>query len=235
MDDIFGQALLDYHKGNYTEDLWTETSISEKDEMPLPYLFRSYKEMPEIERTALDESRGDVLDVGCGAGNHALYLQQKGLNVTAIDESPGAIKVTEERGISNAQNIGLLEFSGGPFDTLLLLMNGTGIFAKLDFVPQYLEHLKSLLKPGGQVLVDGSDLQYMYDRTEEGAIWVPADRYYGELDFVIGYKGKSTPPFPWLYLDERLLEAYAMEAGFEFEIMVRGENFDYLARLIYNK
>ncbi|MCW5520683.1 class I SAM-dependent methyltransferase [Aureitalea sp. L0-47] len=231
MDDIFGQALLDYHRGNYTEDLRTETSISEPDEMPLPYLFRSYEEMPEIEQTALDESRGDILEVGCGAGNHGLYLQKKGLKVTAIDESPGAIEVSRDRGIRKTENVRLLEFEGGPFDTILLLMNGTGIFARLEFVPNYLKHLKSLLKPGGQVLVDGSDLQYMYDRTEEGAIWVPADRYYGELDFIISYKGQSTPPFPWLYLDERLLEEYTTQAGFEFEIVVRGENFDYLARL----
>ena len=208
MDDIFGQALLDYHRGNYTEDLWTETSISEPDEMPLPYLFRSYEEMPAIERTALDESRGKILDVGCGAGNHALYLQGKGLQVSAIDESRGAIEVSKDRGIKNSRNVRLLDFSEGTYDTILLLMNGTGIFGRLDLIPKYLQHLKSLLKPGGQILVDGSDLQYMYDRTEEGAIWVPADRYYGELDFIITYKGRSTPPFPWLYLDERLLEQY---------------------------
>jgi hypothetical protein len=133
--------------------------------------------------------------------------------------------------MSKTENVRLLEFEGGPFDTILLLMNGTGIFARLEFVPKYLEQLKSLLKPGGQVLVDGSDLQYMYDRTEEGAIWVPADRYYGELDFIISYKGQSTPPFPWLYLDERLLEEYATQAEFDFKIVTRGENFDYLARL----
>ena len=114
-------------------------------------------------------------------------------------------------------------------------MNGTGIFARLEQVPGYLAHLRTLLNPGGQILVDGSDLQYMYDRTEEGAIWVPADRYYGELDFVISYKGQSTPPFPWLYLDDRLLKEYAIEAGFDFELLVRGENFDYLARLIRKK
>ncbi len=231
MKDIFGQALLDYHRGNYTEDLWTETSISEPDEMPLPYLFRNYQGMPQLEKSALDASYGQVLDVGCGAGSHSLYLQQKGLKVTAIDASPGAVVVARERGVQQCEQFRLMNYNQGSFDTILLLMNGTGIFERLDSVPKYMLHLKSLLNPGGQILVDGSDLQYMYDRTPEGAIWVPADGYYGELDFIITYKGESSDPFPWLYLDERLLEEFARDAGFSFEIVERGDNFDYLAKL----
>lgn len=233
MKDIFGQALLDYHRGNYTEDLRTETSISESDDLSLAYLFRNYKDMPPLEQLALDASIGHVLDVGCGAGSHSLYLQQKGLKVTAIDASPGAVVVAGERGVQQCEQFRLMNYNQGSFDTILLLMNGTGIFERLDSVTNYLLHLKNLLKPGGQILVDGSDLQYMYDRTPEGAIWVPADGYYGELEYILSYKGESSDPFPWLYLDERLLEKYARAAGFGFEIMKRGGNFDYLARLTH--
>ena len=231
MDDIFGRALLDYQNNNYTEDLSTETSISEPDEIPLPYLFRSFDEMPTIEQTAMLSSRGSVLDVGCGSGNHSLYLLNKGFNVTAIDESDGAVEVAKLRGVKKVEHCSLLNFKGKKFDTILLLMNGTGIFSTLSEVPKYLQHLKELLNPGGQVLVDGSDLQYMYDRTEEGAIWVPGDKYYGELEFIISYKGESTKPFPWLYLDERLFEVLANENSFEFSVIERGDNYDYLARL----
>jgi cyclopropane fatty-acyl-phospholipid synthase-like methyltransferase len=231
MDDIFGRALLDYHNNNYSEDLFTETSISEPDEIPLSYFFRDFDEMPRIEQAALLTSKGAVLDVGCGAGNHSLYLLNKGYDVTAIDESGGAVKVAYQRGVKNAKICSLLDFSGKTFDTILLLMNGTGIFSIVAEVPKYLQYLRKLLNPGGQVLVDGSDLQYMYDRTEDGAIWVPGDRYYGELEFIISYKGESTKPFPWLYLDERLFEILANENGFDFSIIERGENFDYLAKL----
>ncbi len=231
MDDIFGRALLDYHNNNYSDDLITETSISEPDEIPLPYLFRNFDEMPTIEQTALLKSKGAVLDVGCGAGNHALYLQEKGFQVTAIDESRGAVEVASSRGVKNTNKCSLQNFKGKTFDTILLLMNGTGIFSTVAEVPKYLQHLRKLLNPGGQILIDGSDLQYMYDRTEEGAIWVPGNRYYGELEFVITYKGKSTKPFPLLYLDDRLFEVLANENGFDFSIIERGENFDYLARL----
>ena len=235
--DIIGSALLDYYNGNYTEDIITATNISEEDEMPLPYLFRSFQEMPEIEQTALRLAHGKVLDVGCGAGSHALYLQEKGLEVVAMDISEGAIKVTQQRGVKNSRQTELLALKDEKFDTLLLLMNGTGIFGILQNVALYLQHLKTLLTPTGQILIDSSDLRYMYDQEEisesntQGAIWVPGDRYYGELDFVMSYKGQTSEPFSWLYLDETLFKTAAVANGFTFEVISRGDNFDYLAKL----
>ncbi len=231
MKDLFGKALLDYQRGNYTEDLQTETNISEIDVLPLPYLFRSYLEMPLIEQTALDLSFGKVLDVGCGAGSHALYLQQKGLWVMAIDKSPGAVTVASERGVQNVALTELLQLQHKKFDTILLLMNGIGVFESLERLPAYLEKLKELLNPGGQVLADSSDLIYMYDRCENGGVIVPGDRYYGELDYTVHYKGESEESFPWLYLDSKLFEELASETGFQFEIVCQGEHYDYLCRL----
>ena len=177
MKDILGKALLDYFHGNYTEDILTETNISDEDELPLPYLFRSFDEMPLIEQKALELCKGSVLDVGCGAGSHSLWLQNKGLQVTAIDTSKGAVEVSTLRGVENVTQISLLDYSEEKFDTILLLMNGTGIFETIDQVSNYLHHLKSLLQPNGQILIDSSDLKYMYDTSEEGGIWVSA----GEL------------------------------------------------------
>lgn len=231
MKDILGKALIDYFEGRYTEDLITETNISEEDELPLPYFFRSFSEMPEIEQRALQMAKGTLLDIGCGAGSHSLWLQEKGYEVTAIDTSEGAVQVAKARGVNHVECLALLDFDRKKFDTLLLLMNGTGIFESLEQVSEYLEHLKGLLLPGGQILIDSSDLQYMYDSSEEGGIWVPADRYYGALEFTMTYKNQKSEPFPWLYLDERLFEELANENGLQFEIIARGKNFDYLARL----
>lgn len=231
MKDILGKALIDYFEDRYSEDLITETNISEEDELPLPYFFRSFSEMPEIEQRALQMAKGTLLDIGCGAGSHSLWLQEKGYEVIAIDTSEGAIKVAKARGVNHVECCALLDFDRNKFDTLLLLMNGTGIFESLEQVSEYLQHLKRLLLPGGQILIDSSDLQYMYDSSEEGGIWVPADRYYGELEFTMTYKNQKSDPFPWLYLDERLFEELANENGLQFEIIARGKNFDYLARL----
>lgn len=231
MNDILGKALLDYFQGNYTEDLITETNISEADVLPLPYLFRSFDEMPSLEQYALRQCFGKVLDVGCGAGSHSLYLQERGLEVMAIDRSPGAVTVAKGRGVKNTRVIEIDQVSEEKFDTILMLMNGTGIFETLENTPKMLKHLKQLLKNGGQLLIDSSDLQYMYDRNEDGSIWVPMDRYYGELEFSMSYKGSKTETFPWLYLHENLFEALAQENGYRYEVVARGEHFDYLAKL----
>lgn len=231
MTDLFGKALQDYYNGNYSEDILAATNISDEDELPLPYLFRTYAEMPKLEQHALQQCQGTVLDVGCGAGSHSLWLQKQGHDVTAIDISEGAVHVTNARGVRHSQHKNVLSLQNKTFDTILLLMNGTGIFETVSNTPKYLQHLKGLLAPNGQILIDSSDLQYMYDRNEDGSIWVPANRYYGELTFTMSYKGETTEEFPWLYLDPRLFQELAENEGFLFEILAQGENFDYLAKL----
>ncbi len=231
MIDILGTALLDYYHGNYTEDIINETNISEEDVLPLPYFFRKHSEMPVLEKAALKLCQGKVLDVGCGAGCHSLYIQKKGMQVTAIDTSKGAVDVCKLQGVEDVRHLSLLELRDEKFDTILLLMNGTGIFQKLEYVSMYLKHLKSLLTPSGQILIDSSDLQYMYDQGEEGGIWIPADRYYGELEYTIKYKGEVSKAFDWLYIDENLFESACLNESLRFEIKSRGENYDYLVRI----
>ena len=109
--DVLGTALLDYQSNNYTEDIKTYSSLEETDILPLPHLFRSYAEMPPLEQKALDMARGSVLDIGCGAGSHALYLQNQGHQVCALDSSPGAIKVCEMRGIAQLVRSDILSLS----------------------------------------------------------------------------------------------------------------------------
>ncbi|PVW16304.1 class I SAM-dependent methyltransferase [Marixanthomonas spongiae] len=239
MTDIIGSALLDYYHGNHTEDIVTETNITEEDVMPLPYLFRSYAEMPPIEQKALDLSYGKVLDVGCGAGSHSLYLKEKGLDVTAIDTSRGAVEVCKLRGLNQVAHIDLLQLKHKKFDTILLLMNGTGIFQKLEFVSTYLQKLKTLLAPKGQVLIDSSDIQYMFssaslsgsDIVEDAHVLHPKDGYYGELEFTMTYKGKKSDPFYWVYLDATTFKKECRKNGFDFQIAHKGSHHDYLAKL----
>ena len=229
-----GLAIKDYHQGHYSQDLFNETSISEKDELPLPYLFRPYNQMPKLEKQALKHCKGTVLDIGCGAGSHSLYLQQQGFNVTALDCSTDSIAVCKSRGITQTVAGDLLDYNRQQYDTLLILMNGTGIFQQVAKVPLYLNHLKNILKPGGQILVDSSDLVYMYNTLENGAIMVPAHmNYYGELECTLYYKEYVSDPYYWLYLDQKTFKRLAVGAGFKWEIIAQGSNHDYLARLSF--
>ncbi|MHC0446912.1 class I SAM-dependent methyltransferase [Flavobacterium sp. 3-218] len=238
MKDLFGKAIFDFYTKNSPEDIITETSISEEDEMSVEYLFRTYNEMPKIEQKALQLANGKILDVGCGAGSHALSLQnERNLEVTAIDISEKAIETCRLRGIKNVKVQNILDFEGEKFDTILLLMNGTGIFGQLKNCNTYLTKLKSLLNPGGQILIDSSDIIYMFDEDEDGGKWIPSENdYYGELVFNISYKGEKEEPFDWLYLDYNTLQNAAIANGLNCELILEGEHYDYLARLsIKNK
>ena len=232
MLDLFGKAILDFQTNNSPEDIITETNISESDEMSVAYLFRSYKEMPELEQKALQLTKGKVLDVGCGAGSHSLYLQnERNLEVIAIDISEKAIKACALRGIKNTRVQNLLAVENETFDTILLLMNGTGIFETLSETSKYLQKSKNLLSPTGQILIDSSDIIYMFDDEEDGSKWVPAEGYYGELIFTLSYKNQTEKPFPWLYLDYNTLQNAAHDNGLKCELISNGNHFDYLARL----
>ena len=230
MKDLFGKALLDYQNNNYTEDIVTSTNISDEDSLPIPYLFRDYKEMPKLEQKALQLAKGRVLDVGCGSGSHSLYLQEKGLDLKAIDISLGAIEVAKKRGVINTEVLDVLDETE-TFDTILLLMNGTGIFQELEQVSKYLKHLKSLLKPNGQILIDSSDIKYMYE-DEDGGLWIDTNaNYYGELDYYLSYKNEAEDPMKWLYLDFESLKFTCESVGLTCEKIQDGKHFDYLARL----
>ena len=231
MKDLMGQAIWDFYHDESPENLLTETSISEMDDLPIDYLFRDFEEMNSVEQKALDLSKGKVLDIGAGAGSHSLYLQNdKSLDVVALDFSPKSVDVCKLRGVNNAVCSDMLQFSGETFDTILLLMNGTGIFQSLDKIDSYLQKLHLLLNTDGQILIDSTDILYMYDRADDGGVMVPADHYYGEVDYFVHYKLDTEKPIKWLYLDFGTLTRAVENNGFIIEKILQEED-SYLARL----
>lgn len=226
-----GKAIWDFYHDENPENIQTETSISELDELPVEYLFRDFDDMNTLEQKALQLASGKVLDIGSGAGSHALFLQnEKGLDVTALDISEKATEVAKLRGVKKAVRGNILNFESEKFDTILLLMNGTGIFESLTKIDEYLQKLKSLLNENGQILIDGTDILYMFDRDEDGGVFVPSENYYGELDYWIHYKGESEEPIKWLYLDFQTFRNAAENNGFVIENVLQFED-SYLAKL----
>jgi SAM-dependent methyltransferase len=232
MKDLFGKAILDFQTNSSPENMITSTSISEEDEMEVAYLFRSFAEMPTLEQKALQLTKGRTLEVGCGAGSHGLYLQsERNIDVHSIDISENAIAACTLRGLKKTEVIDVLNIENEKYDTILLLMNGTGIFETLERTPIYLQKLKSLLNPNGQILIDSSDIIYMFDEDEDGGKWIPSETYYGELTFTLQYKNETEAPFPWLYMDYNTLQNAAIANGLQCQLVLEGDHFDYLAQL----
>ena len=229
--DPMGRAIADYHKSNKASKLRVLSPMFEEDEIPLTTLFRSYDSMPEIERRALDMAKGKVLDVGAGAGCHSLVLQEKGLDVTAIDISPLSVETMKERGVKKVQEQNFFTMEG-QYDTILMLMNGIGIVGTLKRLPEFFKQLDKILAPRGQVLCDSSDISYVFE-TEDGIIELPDDMtYYGEHSFRMQYKDTIGEPFYWLYIDADTLKEKAGRNGYTVEVVAEGDHYDYLARII---
>ena len=230
-NDVFGKGLWQYHKSPNNQELITWTNLTFEDSIPISYFFRTFNQMPTLEKKALELAQGKVLDIGCGTGCHGLYLQnEKNLSVVGIDSSANAIRVAKERGLLQTVNQSIFDFKGDTFDTLLLLMNGPGICGSLDRLQLLLEKLRRLLNRGGQILLDSSDLIYLFDETAKGEKNIPADQYYGELQYGIRFENNNET-FPWLYVDYGNLSHLARKVGLETHLILEGQNWDYLARL----
>lgn len=199
--------------------------MTETDTLPVGYFFRTESQMPELELLALDHCRGKVLDVGAGAGAHSTVLIGRGFDVTALEQDAGAAQIMKSRGIPCVQSRYLAFEPKEKFDTLLFLMNGMGVAARLKQLPPMLEYTKELMAPKGQVLVDSSDLSYMYDGIEN------TDDYYGDVEYTFEYNGQTGTSFPWLFVDFPMLKKVAESVGFTVEKIKEGPHYDYLARL----
>lgn len=225
-----GSAIMEYYKKGKASKLRVLSPQFDEDEIPVKTLFRSFSQMPIIEQKALDMARGRVLDVGAGAGCHALVLQDRGLSVEAIDISPLSVEVMRQRGLGAVRHEDFFNVTG-QYDTILMLMNGSGIVGKIEKLPGFFQHLARVLSPGGQVLMDSSDLRYVFEDEDGNLGWDPNDGYYGEVQFCMQYRNVRGKEFPWLYLDFNTLCLYAEVAGFHVERVYEGRHYDYLARI----
>lgn len=224
-NDILGSAMESYFLRNDDTPVRVFINKNEEPEMFPSIFFRPYKNMLKYEKIALKESQGKVLDLGCGAGCHALYLQGKGYDVTAVEISKKSVKVAQKRGVVNVINEDWRNLSLKNFDTVLVLMNGMGLAESPAELKAMFRKLKSFLSKSGCVLIDSTDVTYAK------ADWPMLDtEYFGKVQFELKYKGK-TQCFPWLFVDFETAVQTAKSVKLNVEVLERARNGHFLLKL----
>jgi SAM-dependent methyltransferase len=233
--DPMGHAIKEYFTTGKAAKLRVFSSQFYEDEIPVPTLFRTFEQMPPQEKEAVRLCRGRVLDVGAGSGCHSVEILKRGLEVVAIDISEVSVQVMKERSI-DARVCDFFDKSfDEKFDTILMAMNGIGIVGKIERLSEFFMRAKQLLASDGQILLDSSDIKYVFEN-EGGSLDIDlAAGYYGELDYRMQYRGIKGDSFDWLYIDFETLSMYAEQYGFVCEKCIDGEHYDYLARLTVRK
>ena len=230
LNDPLGAAITDFANNGTAENITVHSDLCDDDILPTSYLFRDFDEMPEIEQKALDLCKGKVLEVGAGTACHSKHLNSKGFETFSIDTSKGAIEFIKKQGLP-CQNIPFLDYHNDLYDTILILMNGLGLAGKLNQIPTFLAHAKSLLNKNGCILADSSDIRYLYEDSD-GSTWVNLNSTYpGEMEFQMEYKNHKSDWFPWVYLDFETLKIEAEKIGLKATKILENENFHYLVKL----
>jgi SAM-dependent methyltransferase len=230
-------ALMAFHEGDRDAFLTVHTDGGEAETMSAAVFFREEAELRGPDREALALARGRVLDVGAGAGSLTLLLQDGGFSVTAVEIVPEAVRIMRERGVRDVRRCRLDEMEPSrSFDTILLLMNGTALAGSLRAFPDLLRTLEGLLAPGGQVLLDSTDLRPVPSESGPGESSMASDPqgtegYPGELQYQLEFRGEKGAPFPQLFLDPHTLESMARPRGWRVRIVWTSGEGEYLARM----
>ncbi|MGV4414915.1 class I SAM-dependent methyltransferase [Chryseobacterium sp. T1] len=224
--DLPGLAIKDFYQKTNKGKLYVHDQFGPKVEMPISLYFRNEKQLPKLESLALGHCKGKVLEIGAGAGSHALILQENKIDVTALEISPASCEVMTERGVKQVVCEDFFAYSGEKYDTLLLLMNGIGLCADIDGLRTFLKQSESLLEEEGAIIFDSSDIAYMYEESE-----FPDAYYYGQARVCYEYKGKIDTAFNWLYIDQKKLKEIAQEENWDLEIIYQDHQDQYLAKM----
>ncbi|MCL5950886.1 MAG: class I SAM-dependent methyltransferase [Chloroflexi bacterium] len=230
--DLFSEALWKFYRTGRAS-LYTEREDGFRWPEDISWYFTPYREFPQYERAALTSVRGRVLDLGCGAGRHSLYLQRHGLDVTACDASASIAELARTRGVRHVRVVGACgrtPFDDSAFDTVLLFGNNLGICGTRSRFRRMLRELHRITSKDGLLLAttrspnaaDPRELKYMQGNLARG-------RAEGQLRLRLVFEGQTSPWFHLLLLSptdllreantqgwrvERVLSARKIEEGY---------------------
>lgn len=222
----FVESLMDYVECDTSHPLILHNSYGEPEEMSVEVFFREQDDLSDIEKMALHSCRGEILDLGAGAGALSLILQDMGKSVTALESDIGCAQLMQALGVESVIHEDFRKYQG-QHDTVLAMMNGLGLAGTLDAVPKFLKKCMSLLKPEGQLIFDSSDISYLYAGEAEDK----AFDYYGEVRYRYEYKDETGDWFDWVYVDQDTLFSICKQLNLNFEVLHTDEYQQYLGRI----
>ena len=231
--DAYGQAIYDVYKGKYGYEVF------ERDDGyfgvvggPQTY-FQEYKHWPLHQKEAVEHANGRVLDIGCGAGRHALYLQSKGMEVVGIDASPLAIKVCKLRGLRHARVLPITKVSSklGTFDTILMMGTNFSLFENMKRARWLLRRFHAITHDGSVIIAESYD---PHQSTEQchlkyGKLNCRRGRMTGQLRVRIRYMTYATPWFDYLLVSQDEMKRILPGTGWQIQRFFDGEGSVYAA------
>ena len=231
-EDAFGQALLHYQKGE-SKHFIIERSDGYLDIMETGPLFQDHEDWQDIEKEAMNSVKGRVLDVGCGAGRHAIYLQNKGFDVLGIDISPLAIEVCKERGLNNAEVMAIEDanYEEDSFDTILMMGNNFGLFGNFEKARVLLGNFYRMTSKDAVIVATSNDvyktsnplhLKYQESNRKRG-------RMSGQIRFRVRFRQYSTPWYDYLMVSKKEMEEILQDTGWEVKQYIDSEMSYYIA------
>ncbi|MCD4746482.1 MAG: class I SAM-dependent methyltransferase [Bacteroidales bacterium] len=227
----FAKAFWDYYNGNKSAEIIVHCNKGDDDIIPVKYFFRNYDELPELEKIAINNCKGKIIDVGAGSGCHSLILQSLGMYVKAVDISKELVELMNKRGIINTCHIDAFNLKDEIFDTILLLMNGIGFVKDFNGLKKFLSRAKKILNPNSQIILDSSDINYLFTE-DDGSVRIDMNsNYYGEIIYQVEYNGILGNKFKWLFVDFYTLNNISNEIGYNCELLYEDDHFNYLAKL----
>ncbi len=229
----YGCALRAFWEGDKDAELTMIRDDGREERVPVQVFFREPGDFSTIDKKAIELCKGHVLDVGAGTGVHSLVLQKKGFRVTAIDVCTEAVAIMVQRGVVNARCTDVLEFNGGPFDTILMMGHGIGMVETIEGLDRFLAIAAGLITRGGQILLDSMDVRLTSDLNN--LAYQEANRrsghYVGEIRLLFAHQETRGPYCGWLHLDAETLEKHAEQAGWKSDLVLQQDAVNYLARL----
>ncbi|MFW9915130.1 MAG: class I SAM-dependent methyltransferase [Candidatus Thorarchaeota archaeon] len=233
-EDAFGHSMYDYFlkqegTGEIVERDDSFVNVSGGAEV----YFSEYNEWPELEKRALRYVRGRVLDIGCGAGRHSLFLQEKGYETVGIDSSPLAIEVCRQRGVKNVQLVSITDLSSdlGIFDTILMLGNNFSLLGTPSTAKELLGKFHTLTSEQGRIIAQTRDpyqtdmaehLEYHEANKKKGNL-------PGEATIRIRYKKYATSWFKFMLVSQTEMVAILEATNWHVTEFIDGEKGYFVA------